>query len=230
MQRIDTSAKHLGEFLAWLLSGNRQADMPGGGRSFRRRCQGLWEVWPLAPVVDEVHEVVFVDGIHLGRKAVVLIAQSRDFILGWYVARSENSRAWEALMNRIAPPDVVVTDGGSGFEKARKKAWPNTRVAVHLSRVRDHQTSHHHWPQACSLQGTVRLGQAALARERPRASGLMDRHLLGLVQALGGLPRAEDQEGRWRVAIHARTTRAGPQQCESAHRSRGVVHLHRPPV
>ena len=128
MQRIDTSAKHLGEFLAWLLSGNRQADMPGGGRSFRRRCQGLWEVWPLAPVVDEVHEVVFVDGIHLGRKAVVLIAQSRDFILGWYVARSENSRAWEALMNRIAPPDVVVTDGGSGFEKARKKAWPNTRV------------------------------------------------------------------------------------------------------
>lgn len=31
-------------------------------------------------------------------------------------------------MNRIAPPDVVVTDGGSGFEKARKKAWPNTRV------------------------------------------------------------------------------------------------------
>ena len=128
VQRIDTSAKHLGEFLAWLLSGNRQADMPGGGRSFRRRCQSLWEIWPLAPVVDQVHEVVFVDGIHLGRKAVVLIAQSRDFILGWYVARSENSRAWEALMNRIAPPDVVVTDGGSGFEKARKKAWPNTRV------------------------------------------------------------------------------------------------------
>ena len=112
VQRIDTSAKHLGEFLAWLLSGNRQADMPGGGRSFRRRCQSLWEIWPLAPVVDQVHEVVFVDAIHLGRKAVVLIAQSRDFILGWYVARSENSRAWEALMNRIAPPDVVVTDGG----------------------------------------------------------------------------------------------------------------------
>ena len=52
----------------------------------------------------------------------------------------------------------------------------------------------------------------------------MDRHLLGLVQALGGLPRAEDQEGRWRVGIHARTTRAGPQQCEPTHRSRGVVH------
>ena len=83
VQRIDTSAKHLGEFLAWLLSGNRQADMPGGGRSFRRRCQGLWEVWPLALVVDEVHEVIFVDGIHLGRGAVVLIAQTPDCVLGW---------------------------------------------------------------------------------------------------------------------------------------------------
>lgn len=31
-------------------------------------------------------------------------------------------------MNRIAPPVVVVSDGGCGFEKARKKAWPNTRV------------------------------------------------------------------------------------------------------
>ncbi|WP_442952650.1 hypothetical protein [Pauljensenia sp. OF14-1SRA] len=39
--RIDASAKHLDEFLAWLLSGRRQSDMPGGGRAFRRRCQPL---------------------------------------------------------------------------------------------------------------------------------------------------------------------------------------------
>jgi hypothetical protein len=31
-------------------------------------------------------------------------------------------------MFRIAPPDVVLTDGGGGFEKARRTIWPDTRV------------------------------------------------------------------------------------------------------
>lgn len=44
------------------------------------------------------------------------------------MARSENSRAWAALLDRIAPPKVVVSDGGPGFTTARRKAWPTTRV------------------------------------------------------------------------------------------------------
>lgn len=128
VHHIDASAKHLEEFLAWLLSRQRQRDMPGGGRSFRRRVKRLWDIWPLPQVVDEVHHVIYVDGIHLGRKAVVLIARSDEYVLGWYLARTENSRAWKALMDRIAPPEVVITDGGSGFEKARRQAWPDTHV------------------------------------------------------------------------------------------------------
>ena len=98
------------------------------GGPFGAGVNGCGKCGPLAPLIDEVHEVVFVDGIHLGRKAVVLIACSEEHVLGWYVARSENSRAWAALMDRIAPPELVVTDGGSGFEKARKNVWPQTRV------------------------------------------------------------------------------------------------------
>ena len=117
LNEIDSTAKHLDEFVAWLLGRRRQADMPGGGRSFRRRCEPLWQLWPFSPIVDEVHDVIFVDGIHLGRGAVVLIAQTPDCVLGWYAARSENSRAWGALMSRIAPPALVLTDA------ALENAW-----------------------------------------------------------------------------------------------------------
>ena len=103
VSRINSTAKHLDEFLAWLLSGRRQVDLPGGGRSFRRRCEPLWQLWPFSPIVDEVHEVIFVDGIHLGRGAVVFIAQTPDCVLGWYAVRSENSRAWSAHEPDRAP-------------------------------------------------------------------------------------------------------------------------------
>jgi ribosomal protein L37AE/L43A len=125
---VDNSAKRLDEFLGWLLSKERQADMPGAGRTFRRRTQEFWHLWPLPPVTGEVCRVVFVDGIYLARNVCVLVARSEEHVLGWYVARSENSRAYKALMARMAPPDVVVTDGGSGFQKARRQLWPDTRV------------------------------------------------------------------------------------------------------
>lgn len=43
-----------------------------------------------------------------GRNAVVLIAYGDGHVLGWYVARSETSAAWENLMARIAEPVVAV--------------------------------------------------------------------------------------------------------------------------
>ena len=152
VSRINSTAKHLDEFVAWLLGRRRQADMPGGGRSFRRRCEPLWQLWPFSPIVDEVHDVIFVDGIHLGRGSVVLIAQTPDCVLGWYAARSENSRAWGALMSRIAPPALVVTDGGSGFAKACKRIWPTTRV------------------QRCTFHAYCRIRQATTTRPKLEAS------------------------------------------------------------
>ena len=126
--KLDNTAKQLKTFLKWLLSNERQADMAGGGRTFRRKCSKFWSIWPLAPITGEVHHVVFVDGIYLARNVVVLIACTQEHVIGWYLARSENSRSWAALMGKIPPPDVVVCDGGTGFEKARKRVWPTTRV------------------------------------------------------------------------------------------------------
>ena len=125
---IDNTAKRLQEFLDWLLSNNSQSDMRGGGRSFRRRTSCFWQLWPLPALVRECYPVVYVDAIHLGRQAVVMIACNDTHVLGWYLARSENAAAWMALLTRIQAPEMVVTDGGSGFGKARKLVWPDTRV------------------------------------------------------------------------------------------------------
>lgn len=127
-RKNDTTAKDFQTFLNWLFSKESQSQMPGAGRTFRRKTKQFWDLWPMAPLIDEVFPVIYVDGIHVGRKAVVLIARNDTHVLGWYIARTENSAAWASLMGRIAPPDVVVADGGAGFAKARKLAWPDTKV------------------------------------------------------------------------------------------------------
>lgn len=158
--RINNDAKQLEEFLRWLLSKKTQAEMPGEGRGFRKRTARFWALWPLPPLVDEIHRVVYVDGIHLGRRAVVLIACSDEHVLGWYLARQESARAWEALMSRIAPPDMVVTDGGTGFAKACRRVWPETeiqRCAFHAFRqVRRYTTSRPRLQAGVELLGIAR--------------------------------------------------------------------------
>ncbi|NMX02351.1 IS256 family transposase, partial [Mobiluncus mulieris] len=64
--------------------------------------------------MDEVHDVVFVDGIYLGRKAVVLIACTRQHVVGWHIARKETTQAYKDLLSKIPPPQLVVCDGGTG--------------------------------------------------------------------------------------------------------------------
>ena len=160
VRRIDNDAKQLKAFLDWLLSKQRQSDMPSQGRTFRNRTSKFWAIWPLPSIVDEVHRVVYVDGIYIARNVVVLIACSDEHVLGWYLARSENSGSWAALMSRIAPPLMVVTDGGSGFEKARRKVWPTTEVqrcTFHaFCQVRRYTTSRPNLEAGAELYGLAR--------------------------------------------------------------------------
>ena len=99
----------------------------------------MWQLWPFSPIIDEVHDVIFVDGIHLGRKRRGAHPPKHLIVCCWYAARSENSRAWGALMSRIAPPGpgrhrpgVVALPGRartSGLPRA-SSAVPSTRIAV----------------------------------------------------------------------------------------------------
>lgn len=79
--RINSDAKALKEFVEWLLSRERQIDMPGSGRTFRRHTSKFWAFWPLPDVVDEIHRVIYVDGLYLSRNVVILIAASDDYVL-----------------------------------------------------------------------------------------------------------------------------------------------------
>ena len=115
-------------FQQWLFGKNVQKEMPGEGRTFRRKISRFWEIWPLPPKIEDQHAVVFVDGIYLARKACILICCDDRHVLGWYLCRYEHSGAWEALMERIATPRFVVSDGGSGFRKAMKKVWRTARL------------------------------------------------------------------------------------------------------
>ena len=91
---ISTDERDLKAFLSWLLSKEAQADMPGQGRTFRRRTSRFWGIWPMPEATGEAHKVVYVDGIYLARNVCVLIACSDEHVLAWYLCRAETARAW----------------------------------------------------------------------------------------------------------------------------------------
>ena len=127
----DTAARPEG-FLAWLTSKDAQFSMPGRGRTLRRRTAEFWRVWPMPVPTGEVHRALFADGIRLARDLVVLIAHDGEHVVSWYMAQAETARAREALIAPIPAPDVVACDGGTGFERARRRVRRRTRVQRRL--------------------------------------------------------------------------------------------------
>ena len=69
--KINNLSKELNLFLNWLFSTDIQADMPVKGRTFRRKTAKFWSIWPLPPKVEEVHDVVYLNGIYLSRNLCV---------------------------------------------------------------------------------------------------------------------------------------------------------------
>lgn len=126
--RNDTTSRRLRSFASWLLGKLPQSELTINARTFRDHTHGFWGIWPILPICDEVHHVVYMDGIWLSRKCVILIACTDDHVIGCHLAKTENSKDWAFLTSRIAPPDVPVCDGGGGIERARRSIWPGTRV------------------------------------------------------------------------------------------------------
>lgn len=129
VRKIDNTAKTLDMFIKWLLGKLAQHELGIPARTFRHKTAKLWLLWPILPICDEIHHAIYMDGIWLVRnKAVILIACTDDYVIGCHLARTENSKDWGYLMQRIAPPDVLVCDGGGGIAKAMRAFWPKTKM------------------------------------------------------------------------------------------------------
>lgn len=137
-RKIDNTAKLLKLFVSWLLGRLTHSQLGMSARAFRKKTGRFWKLWPILPVCDEIHHVIYMDGLWLARgKAILLIACTDSYIIGCHLAKTENSKDWGCLMSRIAPPDVLVCDGSGGIEKARRAYWPNTSVQRCLFHVFD---------------------------------------------------------------------------------------------
>lgn len=137
VHRIDSSAKQLKAFLRWLMGKGTLKEQECSKATFERRAERFWRLWPMPVPTGEVFDVLFVDGIYISKNLVVLIACNRSHVVAWHLAESECSASWASLMLKVAPPAMVVTDGGTGFKKAARAIWPNSRIQrclVHVKR------------------------------------------------------------------------------------------------
>ena len=91
--------------------------------------------------------------------AVVLIAQTPDCVLGWYATRSENSRAWSALIEPDRAPSPGRHRQGQRLrEGVQEHLADHARSTLHLPRVLPYPPSHHNAPQTGSLAQLVCSG------------------------------------------------------------------------
>lgn len=121
--------EQLHRFLIWLTGKSTQAEAGGGtGRSFRDQTAWCWDLQPQMPVTGEVHDAVLVDGIWIGSWCLLIALSDTGHVIAWQWAARESTAAWEALFGQFPPPEVVVTDGGSGIRSALANTWPDTAV------------------------------------------------------------------------------------------------------
>lgn len=173
-QKIDNTSKQLQIFFRWLFGKQSQKEMIGDGRTFRRKTVRFWDIGPMPPKIEASREVVYVDGIYMGRKACVLICCDDKNVLGWYLCRYEHSGAYKALISRIAEPIVVVSDGGTGFAKALKKVWPNSRHQRYISCVQSGETIYDKQTQNTSRIRVIYTSKRSVVSGKTRGNAAVD--------------------------------------------------------
>ena len=116
-------------FRRWLLEEFSARQLGLAKTSFANKTIWCWQVQgPKPSVTGEVYDQVLLDGIYLAYGWCLITATNGEKIIAWQWCQRENSAAYQALMNRLPAPMVVVTDGGAGIAKELCLTWPESRI------------------------------------------------------------------------------------------------------
>ena len=136
--RPDISARAQADlFIKWLLEGYSVNQLGLAKTSFATKSAWCWQVQvPKPSVTGEVYNQVLLDGIYLSYGWCLITATNGKQVIDWQWCQRENAPAYQALMNRLPAPMVVVTDGGAGVAKALCLTWPESRIQRCLFHIR----------------------------------------------------------------------------------------------
>ena len=128
-------------FIDWILSGE-SADHLATRRGVTRRTLTRWFtlLWfitvPTATDPYRVYDQVFIDGTYFHNKCL-LVACTDTHVIAWHWCLRESSYEYLKLLDKIAQPFIVTTDGSGGALKALRIKWPGVRIQrclVHVQR------------------------------------------------------------------------------------------------
>ncbi len=91
---------------------------------------------PTATDPHRVYDQVFIDGTYFHNKCL-LVACTQTHVIAWHWCLRESSYEYLKLLDKIAQPLVVTTDGAGGALKALRAKWPDAtiqRCLVHVQR------------------------------------------------------------------------------------------------
>ena len=105
----------------------------------KRRFSWCWLVDVLDLIVGHtgrIYDQVFIDGTYFHKKCL-LVACTETHVIAWHWCLRESSNEYLKLLDKIAQPLVVTTDGAGGALKALRTKWPDVtiqRCLVHVQR------------------------------------------------------------------------------------------------
>lgn len=136
-----TDRHHFTAFIGWINStaslSTIAADYGVTRRTLTRWFADFWFIQlPDNTDPHRVYDQVFIDGTYF-HNTCLLVACTTDHVLAWHWCATENSFNYGTLLQQLAPPQVVTTDGHRGALKAITTHWPTSKVQrclIHVKR------------------------------------------------------------------------------------------------